>query len=109
MLRSFAEEQGEEATRLIDFPGQETPSIICKWIFTKCDSMHKSSEKAPFTFSHASKMRAAATWWYRYERQMGLDRFQRGSDGKWSGNPTKSYQMTAYMKSLERRKVRRYP
>ncbi|OQN95707.1 hypothetical protein B0A48_18455 [Cryoendolithus antarcticus] len=57
------------------------------------------------SYTHACKMRAAASYYYAYEPMRGTGMFQESSGGNWIGNPSLSTFVQLYMKSLNRRKV----
>ncbi|KAL0566138.1 hypothetical protein V5O48_015880 [Marasmius crinis-equi] len=76
-------------------PCKDSPDIICAWIMKQCDSIDldtgeaKPVEEERSSFSHAQKMRAAAT----------------DVTGEMAGNPSVSEKVSMYMVSLHRRKV----
>ncbi|KAI9068796.1 hypothetical protein FKP32DRAFT_1536223, partial [Trametes sanguinea] len=58
------------------------------------------------TYSHAMKMRAAATYGFGRLQARGTLPWHRSESGTWRGNPSVSDRVSRYMLSLRRRKAR---
>ncbi|KAF9072475.1 hypothetical protein BDP27DRAFT_1217529, partial [Rhodocollybia butyracea] len=76
-----------------------------------CDEINlngtpKDSSVERATFTHAQKMRAAATFGFGRVHGLGMLAWHRSEvSGKMLGNPSVSETLTSYMLSLRRRKV----
>ncbi|KAL0564541.1 hypothetical protein V5O48_017503 [Marasmius crinis-equi] len=80
--------------------------------YERCDSIAldtgeaKPVEEERSSFSHAQKMRAAATYSFGYVNGLGTRQWQRSDlTGKMAGNPSASEKVSMYMVSLRQRKV----
>jgi hypothetical protein len=95
------------------------PQYIAAWIYNSCEkepdstlspkkgespSKGKKREK-PATWSHALKMRAAASFGFVTEFDCDPTSWMQLADGTFYGNPSLSKTMTTYMKSLRKKKV----
>ncbi|KAJ3760308.1 DNA breaking-rejoining enzyme [Lentinula raphanica] len=70
------------------------------------DSTVKDSNIERATFTHAQKMRAAATFGFGRIHGLGMQVWHRSEiTGKWMGNPSVSETLSCYMLSLRRRKT----
>lgn len=74
-----------------------------------CEKNDKSSESLQdakgYTYSHALKMRAAASWGFAHHMDCGHQEWRQMRNGEYEGNPSLSYEVGKYMISLQRRKV----
>jgi hypothetical protein len=78
--------------------------------FDRCDEINlDGSKKGPdvqrSSYSHAMKMRAAATYGFGRISSCGNTPWQLDGHGQWRGNPSISLSVSRYMVSLRRRKV----
>ncbi|KAE9401363.1 hypothetical protein BT96DRAFT_766325, partial [Gymnopus androsaceus JB14] len=70
------------------------------------DGTPKDASVERATFTHAQKMRAAATFGFGRVCNLGMLAWHRSEiTGKMLGNPSVSEALTSYMLSLRRRKV----
>jgi len=89
----------------------KAPEWIAMWIMDECDEIALDGSKKPSTqarssYSHAMKMRAAATYGFGRRYSRGSTPWYITESGQWRGNPSISTQVSRYMVSLRRRKVR---
>lgn len=88
----------------------DMPQYISTWIYKACDrptdlsSTTKSCRN--LTYSHALKMRAAASYGFAHKQKCGNAEWKQLPCGLWTGNPSLSTHVSRYMCSLQRRKVR---
>ncbi|KAL0056794.1 hypothetical protein AAF712_016594, partial [Marasmius tenuissimus] len=92
-------------------PHQESAEIIVAWILSVCNSFRldgstKPSSEERRTYTHAQKMRAAATFGFGRVCGLGTRPWERSKvTGRMLGNPSVSQQVSLYMVSLRRRKA----
>jgi len=108
-------------------PHPDAPAFIVAWIMHKCgcfslstislltniscddvglDGKPKDSSIIRDSYSHAQKMRAAATYGFKRCAGLGSAIWQRSEvTGKMVGNPSVSEAVSRYMVSLRKRKV----
>jgi hypothetical protein len=112
--QAFLEEQGLIAKGEVFFsttPSQEAPYCITAWIMHSCDETNidgtpKPSGQFRDSYSHAMKMRAAATYAFGHIHSLGSLPWHKSElTGNMSGNPSVSTIVSSYMVSLRRRKV----
>jgi hypothetical protein len=101
--------ENTEATQVILDPKESAPYYIAGWIFQKCE---RPDPKNPQTiscqgasFSDALKMRAAVSYHYAQQVEIGSEKWHQDRQGVWIGNPALSHDVSRYMISLQRRKV----
>ena len=96
-----------------------TPHYIASWIHDVCEKEHeimvspnkgetpskRKRREKPATWSHALKMRAAASFGFVTEFDCDPSSWMQMPDGTFYGNPSLSKVMTTYMKSLRKKKV----
>ncbi|KAG7087150.1 hypothetical protein E1B28_013130 [Marasmius oreades] len=93
-------------------PHEDAPSMIAAWIMDSCDTVKLDGTVRPKSevrksYSHAQKMRAAATFGFGHLHSLGNVTWQQSEvTGKMRGNPSVSQQVSLYMISLHRRKVK---
>ena len=80
------------------------------WIFRKCekpDSENPATMQCEgATFSHALKMRAAISYHYAQNENRGSEKWHQDQQSNWLGNSSLSHDVSRYMISLQRRKVK---
>jgi len=96
-----------------------TPQYIAAWIHDTCEKEHDISvspkkgespskrrvREKPATWSHALKMRAAASFGFVTESNCEPTPWMQLPDRSFHGNPSLSKTVTIYMKSLRKKKV----
>ncbi|KAJ3904865.1 hypothetical protein F5879DRAFT_800814, partial [Lentinula edodes] len=92
-------------------PHPHAAEYLAAWIMESCDEINldgseKDKSKERSTFTHAQKMRAAATFGFGRIHGLGMLAWHRSEyTGKMLGNPSVSETLTSYMLSLRRRKT----
>ncbi|KAJ3901075.1 DNA breaking-rejoining enzyme [Lentinula edodes] len=99
----------------IDFfcekPHPQSAVYLAAWIMDSCDELNLNNTKKDasierHSFTHAQKMRAAATFGFGRVHGLGMQAWHRSeTTGKMLGNPSVSETLTSYMLSLRRRKT----
>ncbi|KAF9067476.1 hypothetical protein BDP27DRAFT_1204947, partial [Rhodocollybia butyracea] len=92
-------------------PHPQAAEYLAAWIMNTCDEINldgtpkdPSVERASYT--HAQKMRAAATFGFGRMHNLGMLAWHRSEiTGSMLGNPSVSETLSSYMLSLRRRKV----
>ncbi|KAK7049966.1 hypothetical protein VNI00_005397 [Paramarasmius palmivorus] len=87
-------------------PHEDSPDMISAWIMDACDLIKLDGTESRKSWSHAQKMRAAATFGFGRLHGLGSLTWHRSEvSGKMVGNPSVSQQVSMYMVSLHRRKI----
>ncbi|KAF7306269.1 hypothetical protein MIND_00417800 [Mycena indigotica] len=99
-------------------PSSDAPAFIIAWIMTECDDIELDGTSKPATkvrasYSHAQKMRAAATYGFGRVADLGsrpweqVETFDAGvRKWRYAGNPSVSESVSRYMVTLRKKKVR---
>ncbi|KAJ3805290.1 hypothetical protein F5876DRAFT_10740, partial [Lentinula aff. lateritia] len=93
-------------------PHPQAAVYIVAWIMHSCDEINLDGSPIPpnmerSTYTHAQKMRAAATFGFGRIHGLGMQAWHRSEiSGKMLGNPSVSETVSSYMLSLCRRKTR---
>ncbi|KAI5822245.1 hypothetical protein K523DRAFT_422137 [Schizophyllum commune Tattone D] len=93
-------------------PLQHADYFIIAWIMYHCDqvkldgSVRSVSDPAPYSYSHAMKMRAAMTYIFGHLFGAGVVPWHENEAGIMVGNPSISTVVSRYMVSLRKRKTR---
>ncbi|KAF7311930.1 hypothetical protein MIND_00204400 [Mycena indigotica] len=100
-------------------PVADSAAFIVAWIMSECDNINldgtaKSSNQVSSSYSHAQKMRAAATYGFGRIADLGsrpweqIDSFDASGTRTWCwvGNPSVSEAVSRYMITLRKKKVR---
>jgi hypothetical protein len=108
-------QQGQEN---LNTASLECPQYICEWIESICEQKGSIRQKKLLdtsgtknraaTYSHALKMRAAASFWFASICPWhcgSSDWVQVRGTEKWQGNPSLSPTVSKYMKALNKLKV----
>ncbi|KAJ3562539.1 hypothetical protein NP233_g9507 [Leucocoprinus birnbaumii] len=98
-----------------DSPKRLAPYHIVLWIQDACDTVKyngsggyvdRPSSEFRLSYTHAMKMRAAATYGFGRVHQLGdVAWYHNPASDSWRGNPSLSALVSTYMVSLRRRKV----
>jgi hypothetical protein len=122
---------GERGLSNVNNATVHCPQYIAEWIINSCEDPKDLSLGAKpfkqislrakkklidssgtrdraFTYSHALKMRATASYWFAYIKTdpCGTDPWLRTKSGEYQGNPSLSPMVSRYMRALQKKKVR---
>ncbi|KAJ3803498.1 hypothetical protein F5876DRAFT_54370, partial [Lentinula aff. lateritia] len=95
-------------------PHPQAAVYLVAWIMDSCDIIDLDGKaiattKERATYTHAQKMRAAATFGFGRVHGLGMQAWHRSEiSGKMLGNPSVSETVSTYMLSLRRRKASSY-
>ncbi|KAF7341459.1 DNA breaking-rejoining enzyme [Mycena venus] len=115
LCEKFAHAQGflkEGENFFTNTPHSQSAVFIVAWIMNSCDDIRldgktKDSSIPRDSYSHAQKMRAAATYGFGRLNGLGSLPWQKSEvTGKMVGNPSISEDVSRYMVSLRKKKVR---